>query len=135
MSTNHVEAYFKAMNQRDKAGIVPHLSENIALHSPIFPANGREEVVQVISGLLNTIDSLDVDLTFSSGSDVAVFFTIKCQDITVKGNEHVHIDENGLIDLIDVAWRPLASAVLLQEILATKLGGQPLRLVPASEVA
>lgn len=30
----------------------------------------------------------------------------------------IHLDENGLIDLIEVAWRPLASAVLVQEKLA-----------------
>jgi hypothetical protein len=26
----------------------------------------------------------------------------------VKGNEHIHLEDNRLIDLIEVAWRPLA---------------------------
>ncbi len=38
--------------------------------------------------------------------------------IAVKGNEHIHLDDNSLIDRIEVAWRPLASAVLIQEKLA-----------------
>jgi hypothetical protein len=32
----------------------------------------------------------------------------------------IHLDENGLIDLIEVAWRPLASAVLVQEKIAIR---------------
>jgi hypothetical protein len=43
----------------------------------------------------------------------------------------IHLDEIGLIDRIEVAWRPLASMVLIQEKLAKNFGGQPLRLVPA----
>jgi hypothetical protein len=45
----------------------------------------------------------------------------------VKENEHMHLDEKGLIGLIEVAWRPLASAVLVQEKLANTLGGETLR--------
>jgi len=52
--------------------------------------------------------------------------------ITVKGNEHIHLDQDGLIDRIEVAWRSLASAVLIQEKRANKLGGKPLRLVAAA---
>ncbi|WP_141713337.1 hypothetical protein [Bradyrhizobium elkanii] len=61
-----------------------------------------------------------------------MFFTIECDGITVRGNEHIHLDESGLIDFFKVAWRPLASAVLIQEKLANKLGGEPMRLVPAT---
>jgi hypothetical protein len=80
--------------------------------------------VKVLTSLLETINSIRVDLTFATGSDVAVFFTIECDGITVKGNEHIHLDEVGLIDRIEVAWRPLASTVLTQEKVANNLGGQ-----------
>jgi hypothetical protein len=56
----------------------------------------------------------------------------ECDGITVKGNEHLHLDGAGLIDRIEVAWRPLASTVLIQAKLANKSGGKPLRLVPAA---
>jgi hypothetical protein len=59
-------------------------------------------------------------------------FSFTCKAITVKGNEHLHLDENGLIDHIEVAWRPLPDAVLIQEIFAAKLGFQAMRLVPAA---
>jgi hypothetical protein len=60
-----------------------------------------------------------------------VSFTIVCDRITVIGNEFIRLDENGLIERFEVAWRSLASAALIQEKLRNKLGGQPMRLVPA----
>jgi ketosteroid isomerase-like protein len=137
MKTHHVDAYFKAMSNKETTQLAGHLSESIVLLSPVFPEpfEGKDTVVKILSGLLETIDSIQVNLTFASDQDVAVFFTIECDGITVKGNEHIHLDESGLIDRIEVAWRPLASAVLIQEKLANKLGGQPMRLVPASNAA
>jgi hypothetical protein len=137
MNTTHVNDYFKALSNKDKHGIAPHLAENIVLLGPIFPepTEGKDAVVQVLSGFLDTIDTLQVDLTFAANQDVAVFFSFSCNGITVKGNEHLHLDENGLINHIEVAWRPLPAAVLIQEIFANKLGFQPMRLVPAEAVA
>lgn len=133
MTTTHVSDYFKALSNKDTQAIIPHLADDIVLLGPIFPEPtvGKEAVVQVLSGFLATIDTLQVDLQFSSERDVAVFFSFTCNGITVKGNEHLHLDQNGLIDHIEVAWRPLPSAVLIQEIFANKMGFQPLRLVPA----
>ncbi|MCR0984944.1 nuclear transport factor 2 family protein [Roseomonas populi] len=133
MSTAHVDAYFLALSNKDSLGIVPHLSERVVLLGPIFPepTEGKEAVVEVLSGFVRTIDTLEVNLRLASSQDVAVFFTFTCNGISVKGNEHLHLDENGLIDSIEVAWRPLPSAVLIQEIFAARLGFQPMRLVPA----
>ncbi|WP_414440329.1 nuclear transport factor 2 family protein [Burkholderia sp. 22PA0106] len=133
MNTSHVDAYFDALSNKDKLRIVPHLAENIVLFGPIFPAPtvGKDAVVEVLSGFLDTIDSLDVNLRFASEQDVAVFFSFTCNGIEVTGNEHLHLDENGLIDSIEVAWRPLPFAVLVQQVFANKLGFQPMRLVPA----
>jgi len=133
MKTAHVDAYFEALSNRDNLRIVPHLADDIVLLGPIFPEPtvGKDAVVEVLSGFIETIDSLQVDLKFAMDRDVAVFFGFSCNGITVKGNEHLHLDENGLIDRIEVAWRPLPSAVLVQEIFAGKVGFEPMRLVPA----
>ena len=133
-NNTHVADYFKALSNKDTQGIVPHLAKDIVLLGPIFPEPtvGRDAVVQILTGFLATIDSLDVKLTFASDRDVAVFFSFSCKGITVKGNEHLHLDENGLIDHIEVAWRPLPDAVLIQEIFARKLGFAPMHLVPAA---
>jgi len=133
MNTTHVDEYFKALSGRDKVGIVPHLSEDIVLTGPIYPepTAGKEAVVKTLSGFIETIETLEVNLTISSERDVAVFFTFTRDGITIKGNEHLHLAENGLIDSIEVAWQPLTSAVLIQELFAKNMGLQPLRLVPA----
>lgn len=136
MSTQRVADYFNALSDKSSQGIAPHLATNIVLLGPIFPepTEGKEAVVQVLSGFLATIDTLQVDLTFASDRDVAVFFRFTCNGITVKGNEHLHLNEAGLIDDIEVAWRPLPAAVLVQEIFAYKLGFEPLRLVPVKDL-
>lgn len=133
MNTTHVDSYFKALSNRNKLGIAAHFSEKIVLLGPIYPEpiEGRDAVVNILSGFIDTIDSLDVVLTISSGQDVAVFFTFMRDGITVKGNERLHVDEDGLIDGIEVAWRPLPAAVQIQEIFAAKMGFPAMRLVSA----
>lgn len=135
MNTAHVDAYFEALSNRDNLRIVPHFADNIVLLGPIFPeaTEGKEAVVEVLSGFLETIDSLEVNLRFASGKDIAVFFSFTCNGITVKGNEHLHVNEDGLIDSIEVAWRPLPFAAQVQEVFASKLGFPAMRLIPASD--
>ncbi|USI73453.1 nuclear transport factor 2 family protein [Sphingomonas morindae] len=124
MNITHVDAYFEALSKRDTLRIVPHLAETIVLHGPIFPEPtiGKDAVVEILSGFLETIDALQVDLRFASDRDVAVFFSFTCRGITVKGNEHLHLNEAGLIDSIEVAWRPLPAAVQVQQVFAATLG-------------
>jgi len=131
MNTNHVDSYFKALSSRDKLGIADHFAENIVLLGPIYPEpiEGRDAVVAILSGFIETIESLEVTLTIASGQDVAVFFTFMRDEITVKGNERLHVDEAGLIDGIEVAWRPLPAAVRIQEIFAAKMGFPAMHLV------
>lgn len=135
MNTAHVDDYFAALSKRDSLRIVPHLAEDIVLRGPIFPEPtiGKDAVVEVLSGFLETIDSLEVNLRFASDRDVAVFFSFTCNGLTVKGNEHLHLNEDGLIDSIEVAWRPLPATVEVQEVFASKLGFPAMRLVPTSE--
>ncbi len=135
MNTSHVDAYFDALRHKDSVRIVPHFADNIVLFGPIFPepTEGKKAVVGVLKGFLETIDTLEVNLRFASEQDVAVFFTFTCNGITVQGNEHLHVNPSGLIDRIEVAWRPLPSAVLVQEVFAHKLGFEPMRLVPAKD--
>ncbi len=134
MNTAHVDAYFEALSNRDSLRIVPHFADNIVLLGPIFPepTEGKDAVVEVLSGFLEKIDSLEVNLRFASDRDAAVFLSFTCNGNTVKGNEHLHLNKDGLIDSIEVAWRPLPATVAVQEVFASKLGFPAMRLVPAS---
>jgi hypothetical protein len=80
------------MNAKDDAQIPAHLSEKIVLLSPVFPEpfEGRDTVANLLFGLLGTIDSIEVNLTFASGPDVAVFFTIVCDGITVQARKRTY---------------------------------------------
>ncbi|KNY21683.1 nuclear transport factor 2 family protein [Methylobacterium sp. ARG-1] len=135
MNAIHVDDYFNALATRDSPRIVPHLADDIVLLGPIFPEPtiGKEAVVQVLSAFLETIDSLKANLRFAKDRDVAVFFSFTCSGVTVKGNEHLHLNEEGLIDRIEVAWRPLPAAVQVQEVFASKLGFPAMRLVHAAD--
>jgi hypothetical protein len=135
MNTALVDDYFAALSNRDSLRIVPNFAENIVLLGPIFPEPtiGKDAVVEVLSGFLETIDSLEVNLRFAQDRDVAVFFSFTCNGLTVKGNEHLHLNEDGLIDSIEVAWRPLPATVEVQEVFASKLGFPAMRLVPAAD--
>jgi hypothetical protein len=135
MLIDHIDSYFDGLSHKDIKKAAEHLAPNVLLLSPVFPEpfEGKDTVTNVLAGLLETIDSIQPDLKLGSNRDFAMFFTIECEGVTVNGAEHIHLDENGLIERIKVAWRPLASAVLIQEKLARKLGGTPLRLVSASE--
>jgi ketosteroid isomerase-like protein len=70
MNTDHVDAYLKAMNDKDFAQIAQHLSENVVLLSPVFPEpfEGKDAVVKVLSCLLETIDSIQVNLRACPGT-------------------------------------------------------------------
>jgi hypothetical protein len=131
MNTSHVNGYFDALSNRDKLAIVPHFAKGIVLLGPIYPEpiEGKDAVVKILSGFIETIDNLEVNLTISSAQDVAVFFTFSRDGIVVKGNERLHVDEDGLIDAIEVAWRPLPAAVQIQEIFAAKMGFPAMHLV------
>jgi hypothetical protein len=133
MSNKHVDAYLDSMSRNDIQGAVTHLAGSIVLLSPIFPEPfvGKESVVPILTGLIESIDALEPEFLMHSGADSSVVFTISSGEVKVKGVEHLHVDEEGLIDMIEVAWRPLPSVVLMQEKLAKTLGGQPLRLAPA----
>jgi len=127
MDTHHADNYFKAMSSKDSAQLAPHLSENVVLLSPVFPEpfEGKDAVVKVLSGLLETIDSIRINRMLASDYDIAVSFTIESDGITVIGNEFIRLDEKGRIERFEVAWRPLASAALIQEKLANNL--EPIR--------
>ena len=105
MDTHHADTYFKAMSRKDSAQLAPHLSEDVVLLSPVFPEpfERKETVVKVLSGLLETTDSIQLNLMIASGHDVAVSFTIECDGTTVIGNEFIRLDESGVIERFELA--------------------------------
>ena len=48
----------------------------------------------------------------------------------LEGLEHVHFDQNGLVDVLMVALRPLDGLVAMQNTIAPLLGKPSVALVP-----
>lgn len=131
-NTAHLDAYLAAMGRRDVEAIKAHMSDDIVLRSPIVsaPFKGKEEVAAVIAALLDTVDTFEPKLLLHQGPDFVAVFTIRMRDYVIDGMDHLHLNDNGLIDSMTVAWRPLPALVGVQQQLAPKLGGLAMTLVP-----
>jgi limonene-1,2-epoxide hydrolase len=133
VTTEHLDAYLKAMGNRDVERTKVHMASNVVLRSPIVPApfEGKESVAAVLTQLLSTVDAFEPKLLLRDGADFVAVFTIRLGDHVIDGMDHMHLNEAGLVDSMTVAWRPLPSVVAVQQKLAPKLGGKAMMLVPA----
>jgi limonene-1,2-epoxide hydrolase len=133
ISTDHLDAYLNAMGKRDVTAAKVHMADDVVLYSPIIPApfEGKEKVTEVLTHLLRTIDAFEPKLLLRDNADFVAVFTIKLGDNTIDGMDHMHLNEAGLVDRMNVAWRPLPAVVSVQQKLAPKLGGQAMMLVRA----
>lgn len=61
-----------------------------------------------------------------------MFLRIKIDDIEIDGVDVTYLDEDGLIDSMTVAWRPLPAVVAMQNRIAPRLGLPALKLVADS---
>lgn len=132
ISTDHLDAYLEAMARRDVAATKVHMAENVVIHSPIVPApfHGRDAVASVLEALLSTIDAFEPKHLLRDGADFVVVFTIRFGEHVIDGMDHMHLNDEGLVDSMTVAWRPLPAIVAVQQKLAPKLGGSPMQLIP-----
>lgn len=86
----------------------------------------------VLGHLLAVVDTFDVRELLRGDQNVAVFLRIKMDDIEIDGVDVTHLDGDGLIDSMTVAWRPLPAVVAVQNRIAPRLGLPALKLVAAS---
>lgn len=131
-TTEHLDAYLKAMGNRDVESTKVHMADDVVLRSPIVPTpfEGKENVVRVLTQLLDTVDAFEPKLLLRDGFDFVSVFTIRFDDHTIDGMDHMHLNDNGFIDSMTVVWRPLPAVVAVQQKLAPKLGGKAMMLVP-----
>lgn len=131
-NAEHLDAYLAAMGRRDVAATKVHMAEEVVLYSPIVPApfRGRDAVAAVLEALLGTIDAFEPKHLLRDGADFVAVFTIRLGDHVIDGMDHMHLNEDGLVDSMTVAWRPLPAIVAVQQQLAPKLGGSAMQLVP-----
>jgi limonene-1,2-epoxide hydrolase len=134
ISTDHLNAYLKAMGELDVAAAKIHMSDDVVIYSPLVPApfKGKDKVADLLAALLSTVDAFEPKMLLRDNADFVAVFTIRLGDHVIDGMDHMHLNEAGLVDSMRVAWRPLASVVAVQQKLAPKLGGQAMKLVSAN---
>ncbi|HQT67205.1 MAG: hypothetical protein B7Z78_03560 [Rhodospirillales bacterium 20-60-12] len=135
ISTDHLDAYLKAMGERDVAAAKIHMADDVIIYSPLVPApfKGKDQVTDVLAALLGTVDAFEPKMLLRDNAHFVAVFTIKLGEHLIDGMDHMHINEAGLVDSMTVAWRPLPSVVAVQQKLAPKLGGKAMKLVAANE--
>jgi hypothetical protein len=124
ISTYHIDAYLKAMGERDVASAKIHMADDVIIYS-----KGKKSVADVLTALLGTVDAFEPKMLLRENADFVAVFTIKLGDHMIDGMDHMHINEAGFVDSMTVAWRPLPSVVAVQQKLAPKLGGKAMKLV------
>lgn len=134
-SEDHLTPFLEAMHEGDIARASEHLSEAVELNSPILPTpfKGRASVVAVLTELLSTIDAFEPRMMMRDGADVIAVLTIRFEDHVIDAFDHVRLGEDGRIETMTIAWRPLPAVVAVQQRLVPKLGGKAMRLVPIDQ--
>lgn len=120
------------MSRRDVDGAVAHLADSVVLHSPIVSSQfeGKEKVGSVLKHLLDVVDQFTPKLLLRDGANVVAVLTITVGEDVIDAFDHIHLGDDGRIESMMVAWRPLPALVAVQQLLVPRLGGQAQELVP-----
>lgn len=134
-SEDHLSPFLEAMHEGDIARASAHLSDTVELNSPILPTpfKGRASVSAVLTELLSTIDAFELRMMMRDDADVIAVLTIRFEEHVIDAFDHVRLGEDGRIETMTIAWRPLPAVVAVQQRLVPKLGGKALRLVPIEQ--
>ena len=133
MDMSHLSPFLDAMHRRDPDGLAQHMSNDVALRSPILetPFHGKGTVLNVLKVLLKAADSFETTNIIAAERSAAVFVTIRAGEVTVEGIDDMHVDEAGFISSMTIQWRPLPAIVAMQQRIAPLIGISPMRLVEA----
>lgn len=134
---DHLTPFLEAMHAGDVARASEHLAETVELNSPILPTplKGRTSVAAVLGALLSTVDAFEPRMMMRDGTDVIAVLTIRFEDHVIDAFDHVRLGEDGRIETMTIAWRPLPAVVAVQQQLVPKLGGKAMQLVPLEQLA
>lgn len=117
MNIDHIDAYYEALSKKDKKKILPHLANDIVLYDSISSilTIGQEATIDLLSEVFEVIDNLNLSVRFTWDRDVAVFFSFTHQGAFIEGNEYLHLNDQGLIDRMEVFWRPFLRSACTQK--------------------
>ena len=136
MNDDVLRTYRAAIGRGDVASLSAIFAENAQLRVPLFsePVQGRQAVAEILSVLFGVADSVHLGESFTgSPGNHAIALTLKVGGVELEGLEHVHFDQDGLVDALMVTLRPIDGLIAMQNTLASLLGHPALMLVPRPE--
>jgi hypothetical protein len=130
-TTNHLHAFLDAMHSRNPDGTRDHVAEDVEILSPLSPEayKGKEQVVELLKALLDNVDAFTMKQIVGGDKDYVAIFKIRAGSNEVDGMDHMHLNEEGLVDRMTVAWRPLQEVVGIQKKIAAAIGAPAVTLV------
>lgn len=134
MSSAQLEPFMTAMERGDPAALTAALAPGIVLNSPILadPIVGRERVLGILSFMFGVVEDLSLGDVLVGPDRYAVPLTASVGDHRVEGMEYLHLDCDGLVDVLTVLIRPLDGLVAFQNRLAPVIGMPELSLSPST---
>ncbi|MCU6453909.1 hypothetical protein LPN01_07450 [Sphingomonas sp. A2-49] len=128
MTTSHLAAFGQAMARGDIETAFTHVSDRIALYSPIFeePFVGKAAVGRVMGAVKSVVTASERTGTAQGDDRIVQFSTVTIDGVTGNGVELIQFDAEGLIDRITIFWRPLRLGLAGHGRLASLLGRDPI---------
>ena len=114
----------RAAEAKDLALLTATLREDVVLHSPILfrGFEGREIVVQVLTQVVETLESLTYTDELVEGNTVALRFKANVGDRELEGIDFLELDDEGRVAELTVFMRPLSALTRFNEQMSARLG-------------
>lgn len=131
MTDDTLRDYREAISRGDAESLSAVFAENVQLRVPLFsePLVGRQTVAGILSVLFGAADAVRLGEAFTGSDGYAIALTLEVGGVELEGLERVHFDDDGLVDVLLVALRPLEALITMHNTIAPLLGQPRLELV------
>ena len=119
-----MDAFRKAVEARDAAGVEALLADDVVFHSPVAykPYPGKPLVAAILRGALRVFEDFRYvrEISGPDGRDHALVFRATVRGKEVNGCDFLHLNDDGLIEDFTVMVRPLSGANALAEAMGAE---------------
>jgi hypothetical protein len=116
-----------AVEARDIDAMVACLTPDCRLYSPVAfkPFDGREAVAELFRNLFEVFEDFHYVDELEGENSHALIFRAQVGGKAIHGLDHLHFDDDGLVDEFTVMMRPLSALVAMGEALGPRVGHLP----------
>jgi hypothetical protein len=105
-----VEAYYKALNDKNLSAIAQCLHPNVKFLGAMASIAGKEEVLEGVKRLLPLFNDLTIRAKFAAGNQVMLAYDLNCFEPigTIRVAALISLEETNLISGIELFFDPRA---------------------------